>query len=45
MQSEWMQNAVVCEINRVDVDVVLHSQVTTNELKADNPQLSIWSLR
>ena len=34
-----MQNAVVYEINRVDVDVVLI--VTTNELKADNPQLSI----
>lgn len=37
-----MQNASVCEeINHVDVDVVLGSQITTNELKADNPQLSI----
>lgn len=41
MKSERMQNAVVNESNRVDVDVVHHSRVTTNELKADNPQLSI----
>lgn len=40
-EEERMQNAVVNEINRVDVDVVHHSRVTTNELKADNPQLSI----
>ena len=37
-----MQNASVREkIKRVDVDMVLGSQITTNELKADNPQLSI----
>lgn len=37
-----MQNArCLCEINHViEVDIVLPGQITTNELKANNPQLS-----